>query len=203
METGDQVHFLFSDSSILELNNMGQFNCEAKSSLYFNEEFSNFDALEMLSEKQLAKLTVWTKKRFVSKKVDTETAAKLNNLLSCFNLQLDEITFSNLNQTKVFTVVEQQPEFIGGLVAMLEFLKKNMRYPAVLRKIGIDGTVYVQFLVNKDGSITNVETIRSMHPAADAEAERVIKLMPPWRPGYQNGRPVIVRFVMPIKFKVS
>lgn len=104
---------------------------------------------------------------------------------------------------KIFTVVEQQPEFQGGYEAMMNFIKKNMRYPASARRMGVDGTVYVSFVVSKDGSISEVKTIRGISADCDKEAMRVVSMMPPWKPGKQNGKPVFVRFVLPIKFKLN
>lgn len=106
-------------------------------------------------------------------------------------------------ENKIFTVVEQQPEFEGGYEAMMNFIKKNMRYPASARRMGVDGTVYVSFVVSKDGSISEVKTIRGISADCDAEAMRVVSMMPPWKPGKQNGKPVFVRFVLPIKFKLN
>jgi periplasmic protein TonB len=118
-----------------------------------------------------------------------------------FEEPAEEVVVEDDNQ--IFTVVEQQPEFEGGYEAMNNFIRKNLRYPASARRMGVDGTVYVQFVVGKDGSITEVKTIRGISADCDREAERVIKSMPPWRAGRQNGKPVFVRFVLPIKFKLS
>ena len=107
------------------------------------------------------------------------------------------------DENKIFTVVEQQPEFQGGYEAMMNFIKKNMRYPASARRMGVDGTVYVSFVVSKDGSISEVKTIRGISADCDKEAMRVVSMMPAWRPGKQNGKPVFVRFVLPIKFKLN
>ena len=107
------------------------------------------------------------------------------------------------DENKIFTVVEQQPEFQGGYEAMMNFIKKNMRYPASARRMGVDGTVYVSFVVSKDGSISEVKSIRGFQQDCDKEAMRVVSMMPPWRPGKQNGKPVFVRFVLPIKFKLN
>lgn len=107
------------------------------------------------------------------------------------------------DENKIFTVVEQQPEFQGGYEAMMNFIRKNMRYPASARRMGVDGTVYVSFVVSKDGSISEVKTIRGISADCDQEAMRVVSMMPAWRPGKQNGKPVFVRFVLPIKFKLN
>ena len=118
-----------------------------------------------------------------------------------FEEPVEEVVVEDDNQ--VFTVVEQQPEFQGGYEAMMNFIRKNMRYPASARRMGVDGTVYVQFVVGKDGAITEVKTIRGISADCDKEAERVVKMMPNWKPGRQNGKPVFVRFVLPIRFKLN
>jgi len=118
-----------------------------------------------------------------------------------FEEPVEEVVVEDDNQ--IFTVVEQQPEFEGGYEAMINFIKKNLRYPASARRMGVDGTVYVQFVVSKDGSISEVKTIRGISADCDREAERVVKAMPAWKAGRQNGKPVFVRFVLPIKFKLN
>jgi protein TonB len=103
---------------------------------------------------------------------------------------------------EIFTFVEQQPEFPGGYEAMMNFIRQNMVYPAMARRLEIDGTVHVSFIVSKDGVISDVQVLRGILKECDNEALRVIKLMPPWTPGKQNGKPVHVRFVLPLKFKL-
>lgn len=107
------------------------------------------------------------------------------------------------DENKIFMVVEQQPEFEGGYEAMMNFIRKNMRYPASARRMGIDGTVYVSFVVGKDGTINDVKVLRGISADCDKEAVRVVQMMPPWKPGKQNGKPVFVRFNLPIKFKLN
>jgi protein TonB len=106
------------------------------------------------------------------------------------------------DENEIFTVVEQQPEFAGGYEAMMNFIRKNMVYPASARRMGIDGTVHVSFLVSKTGTISEAKILRGISPDCDAEAIRVINLMPPWKPGMQNGKPAYVRFIMPLKFRL-
>lgn len=107
------------------------------------------------------------------------------------------------DENKIFMVVEQQPEFEGGYEAMQKYLAKNIKYPASARRMGIDGTVYVSFVVGKDGSISDVKVLRGISADCDKEAVRVVQAMPPWKPGKQNGKPVFVRFNLPIKFKLN
>ena len=112
-------------------------------------------------------------------------------------VQFAEATQSDNN---VFMVVEQQPEFAGGYDAMKAFLRDNIRYPEDAQKQGVDGTVYVSMIINEDGSVTDVKLLRGVSASIDAEAVRVVKMMPPWTPGKQNGQNVKVRFNIPIKF---
>ncbi len=100
-------------------------------------------------------------------------------------------------------IAEVMPEYEGGLEAMMKFLQKKIHYPRVPRQMQIEGTVYVRFLVNGDGSVSDVEVIRGIHPDCDREAMRVISMLPSWKGGSHNGRPVSVRMVLPIKFELK
>jgi protein TonB len=97
-------------------------------------------------------------------------------------------------------LLEEYPEFIGGESARIQYLKSNVKYPEIANEIGIQGTVHLEFVVEKDGKITHVKVIRGVSPEVDAEALRVVGNMPPWKPGKQRGREVRVVFNMPIKF---
>ena len=102
----------------------------------------------------------------------------------------------------VFDVVEVMPQFTGGQIAMLQYLMKNIKYPEQAVKEGIQGRVTVRFIVEKDGSISDVKPVLSVHPLLNKEAVRVVKSMPKWTPGKQNGKPVRVRFNLPVMFKL-
>jgi periplasmic protein TonB len=104
---------------------------------------------------------------------------------------------------EIFTVVEQQPEFAGGYDALATYLRANMHYPALARKMGIEGTVHVSFLISKTGAISEVKVLRGLMAECDKEAIRVVEKMPVWKPGKQNGHPVHVRLVMPLKFRLN
>lgn len=106
-------------------------------------------------------------------------------------------------EDKIYTVVEQQPEFSGGYDAMMTFIKQNMRYPANARQQGIEGTVFVSFIVGADGSVTDAKVIRGISQECDEEARRVVESFPNWIPGKQSGEPVSVRFVLPLKYKLN
>lgn len=96
--------------------------------------------------------------------------------------------------------VEMMPEFEGGDNALMEYLADNLEYPAVAKEAGIAGVVYVQFVIEKDGSVSDVKVLRGVHNLLDKEARRVIEDMPQWLPGQQNGRVVRVQFAIPIRF---
>ena len=102
----------------------------------------------------------------------------------------------------VFDVVEVMPQYPGGQIAMLKYLMENIKYPEQAMKEGIQGRVTVRFIVEKDGSISDVRPILSVHPLLNKEAVRVVESMPKWTPGKQNGKPVRVRFNLPVMFKL-
>lgn len=108
-----------------------------------------------------------------------------------------------VEEEKVFMVVEKQPSFPGGEQARMEYLSENIEYPQLARESGIQGTVYVTFVVEKDGSITDVRVLRGIGGGCDEEAIRVVKNMPKWEPGEQRGKPVRVQFNMPIRFTLQ
>ena len=100
-------------------------------------------------------------------------------------------------------IVEQKPVFPGGQKALMEFLKSNLVYPKAARDSSIQGRVMVKFTVEKDGSITDVEVVRGVHPALDEEAVRVVSMMPKWKPGTQMGDTVRTKFTLPVLFKIN
>lgn len=102
---------------------------------------------------------------------------------------------------KVYDIVEQMPEYPGGLTALMNYLRVNIRYPATAQKAGIEGRVIVSFIVEPNGSVSNVEIVRSVDTDLDQEALRVVRQMPKWNPGKRAGIPVRVRCCLPIKFK--
>ena len=100
-------------------------------------------------------------------------------------------------------MVEQKPEFPGGEAAMYKWLGDNIVYPSAASEEGVQGRVVVEFVVGKDGSISNVKVVRRRHPALDKEALRVVKAMPKWLPGRNNGQPVKVTYTLPVTFKLQ
>lgn len=104
----------------------------------------------------------------------------------------------------IFEVVEQMPEFPnGGLAGLMQFLSKNIKYPTIAQENGTQGRVTVQFVVNKDGGIVDAKVIRGVDPYLDKEALRVIGTMPKWKPGMQRGKPVRVKYTVPVMFRLQ
>ncbi len=108
-----------------------------------------------------------------------------------------------VEETKVFDVVEEMPQFPGGQAALLEYLAKNIKYPVVAEENGVQGRVIVTFVVERDGSITDVKVVKSVDPSLDKEATRVVKSMPKWQPGKQNGSAVRVKYTVPVQFRLQ
>ena len=104
---------------------------------------------------------------------------------------------------KIFASVENLPEFPGGQDKFIAYLSKNIRYPAVDRENGTQGRVILTFVVERDGSLTDIKVSRSLSPGTDAEATRVLKSSPKWKPGIQNGRPVRVQYSVPVSFALA
>ena len=106
-------------------------------------------------------------------------------------------------ENKVFDIVEQQPLFPGGPTALMKYLSENTKYPVVAQENGVQGRVTVQFVVEKDGSISDVHVLRGVDPSLDREAVRVVKSMPRWTPGKQNGITVRVNYRVPVLFRLQ
>jgi protein TonB len=122
-------------------------------------------------------------------------------------VDLDEIDYVEVEpepeEEEIFMVVEDAPEFPGGTQALLDYLRKNIKYPAICRENNIQGRVLVSFVVNKDGAIVDPEVVRGVHPSLDKEALRVIAGMPNWKPGSQRGKPVRVKYTVPVNFRLN
>ena len=105
--------------------------------------------------------------------------------------------------TKVFDVVEEMPSFPGGNGALMSYLYSNTKYPVVAQENGVQGRVIISFVVERDGSISDVKVARSVDPSLDREAQRVVKSMPRWTPGKQNGQTVRVKYTVPVVFRLQ
>lgn len=109
----------------------------------------------------------------------------------------------NEDENQIFVFVEEYPEFPNGEENLYKYLGSNIKYPHEALENGIQGTVVVKFVVEKDGSISNVKAVRKIGGGCDEEAVRVVKRMPRWKPGKQSGKPVRTEFTLPIQFKLK
>lgn len=133
------------------------------------------------------------------KNVSLKVALMMLVLLFSFMTSTAQTKKNNM----AYDVVEVMPQFPGGQTAMLKYLMENIKYPKQAMKEGIQGRVTVSFIVEKDGRVSNVRLLRSVQPSLDKEAIRVVKSMPKWTPGKHNGKPVRVRFNLPVMFKLK
>jgi protein TonB len=107
------------------------------------------------------------------------------------------------SEQTIFVIVEKMPEFPGGMQEAIKYISGNLRYPMIAQENGIQGRVSCSFVVNRDGSIVDVEIVRGVDPSLDKEALRVIASMPKWSPGEQRGKPVRVRYTLPVTFRLQ
>ncbi len=122
--------------------------------------------------------------------------------------KVEEITIAHVEEPKedihqIFTVVEENAQPKGGMSAFYSYVAKTLKYPAQARRMGIEGKVFVQFVIERDGTLTDVTFIKGIGAGCDEEAVRVVKSSPPWTPGKQRGKPVRQRYVVPITYKLQ
>ena len=114
-----------------------------------------------------------------------------------------EVEEEEVDEQQIFTIVEEQPEFPGGMAECYKWISKNLNYPTISAENGVQGRVTVNFVVNADGSIVDVKVIRGVDPYLDKEAIRVVSKMPKWKPGKQRGKAVRCSFNLPVRFKLN
>jgi protein TonB len=114
-----------------------------------------------------------------------------------------EVVEEEVVEQEIFQIVEEMPSFPGGEAKLMEFVAKNIKYPQIARETGIQGRVFVGFVVEPDGSISNVKLLRGIGGGCDEEAMRVIKSLPKWKPGKQRGKAVRVSYQIPVFFKLQ
>ena len=114
-----------------------------------------------------------------------------------------EVEEEEVEEQQIFQVVEEMPEFPGGMGDCMKWLGKNMKYPTISQENGVQGRVIVQFVVNRDGSIVDATVARGVDPYLDKEALRVVGLMPKWKPGKQRGKAVRVKYTLPVMFRLQ
>ena len=121
----------------------------------------------------------------------------------CFFFMALPMNAQSESSTKVYYEVDEMPSFPGGLNGLMTFLAQNMVYPVTAQENGVQGRVTVSFVVETDGSITDVEVARSVDPFLDREAMRIVKAMPKWTPGKKDGKPVRVKYTVPVVFRLQ
>ena len=114
-----------------------------------------------------------------------------------------EVEEEEVDEQQIFTIVEEQPEFPGGMAECYKWIGKNLNYPTISAENGVQGRVTVNFVVNADGSIVDVKVLRGVDPYLDKEAVRVVSKMPKWKPGKQRGKAVRCSFNLPVRFKLN
>lgn len=137
----------------------------------------------------------------------------VNNNLDIFDSEANNETFvevspivipkeekDEIEESQIFFIVEEMPEFPGGENALRSYIAKSIKYPIIAQENGIQGKVYVSFVVDKDGGISDAKIVRNVDPSLDKEALRVINSLPKWKPGKQRGKPVRVAYTVPISF---
>lgn len=152
-------------------------------------------------KKVIEELTVVDNEEELDDELDIDTEADEETMIEQTDIMIEEEVEEE--EPEIFMVVEQMPEFPGGQAELFKYISQNIQYPAIAKENGIQGKVFIQFVVGKDGSITNVTVLRGVDPSLDKEAVRVVKSMPKWKPGKQRGKPVYVRYQVPINFKLQ
>lgn len=130
-------------------------------------------------------------------------AVQLNDILTDAPPLEEPAPQINPEDTVIYQVVQFMPEFPGGMVELMNYISSNVRYPADALAAGIEGRVTTMFIIERDGTLSNVQILRGIDPSLDAEALRVIRSMPTWKPGYQNDKPVRTRYTVPVNFRIQ
>ena len=135
--------------------------------------------------------------------IDINAEVDQDEVIEEYVYEAPEIEEEEIVEEEVFLSVEENPEFPGGTAKLLEYVQKNLKYPMMARESDIQGKVFVGFVVEKDGSISNVRVLRGIGGGCDEEAVRVVQTLPKFKPGKQRGNPVRVQYTLPIVFKLQ
>lgn len=160
-------------------------------------------------EKDIIESPPPTTEELAGAKISTETKSGVEDDGTIFSAPPAETPTTETVVTEmkedntVFTSVEVSPSYVGGMAEMYRFLSKNINYPSAAQRSNIEGRVFISFVVEKDGSITGVEVLKGLGFGCDEEATRVVKMMPKWNAGKQNGNPVRVKFTIPVSYKLD
>ena len=135
--------------------------------------------------------------------IEIDAEVSQDEVLEEYDFTPPEIEEEEIVEAEIFKVVEEMPEFPGGAAKMMEFIQKNIKYPMMARESDIQGRVFVNFVVEPDGSITNVTVMRGIGGGCDEEALRVVQSMPNWKPGKQRGKAVACKYTVPVSFRLQ
>ena len=187
-------------------SNLGDLNMEE----VFEEEIENTfeeeqppeeEIIEEEPEQVIEELVVVEDDKEVDK-IEMNSEADENTRTSTSIISTEEVFVEEEVEPIAFAVVEDKPVFPGGDAALMKFIADNTKYPEIAKENGIQGRVFIQFVIDKTGRVTKVQVAKGVDPYLDAEAKRVVAMLPNWSPGKQRGKAVPVTFVVPINFKL-
>ncbi len=150
--------------------------------------------------KQVTQIKIVSNDVKINDNVDIDVNANMNTTVAKYTPPVED---EDVQQQQIFVVVEHMPEFPGGMGALMKYLATHINYPALAKESGIQGRVFINFVVEPNGSIDHVKVLRGIGGGCDEEAVRVVKSMPKWIPGKQRGKPVRVSFNLPVKFTLE
>ena len=150
--------------------------------------------------KQVTQIKIVSNDVKINDNVDIDVNANMNTTVAKYTPPVED---EDVQQQQIFVVVEHMPEFPGGMGALMKFLATHINYPALAKESGIQGRVFINFVVEPNGAIDHVKVLRGIGGGCDQEAVRVVKSMPKWIPGKQRGKPVRVSFNLPVKFTLE
>ena len=152
---------------------------------------------------QVTQIEIVDNEEDIEDEIEIDAEVSQDEVLEEYDFAPAEIEEEEIVEAEIFKVVEVMPEFPGGAAKMMEYIQKNMKYPMMARESDIQGRVFVNFVVEPDGSISNVAVLRGIGGGCDEEAVRVVQSMPKWNPGKQRGTAVRCAFTVPIIFKLQ
>lgn len=151
--------------------------------------------------KQTTQIEIVKNDEVVEDKLDINAEVEQNEVIEEY--VAPEVEEEEIKEEEIFVIVEEMPSFPGGDVKMMEYLAKNIKYPQMARESGIQGRVFINFVVEPDGHVSNVKVIRGIGGGCDEEAVRVVKAMPKWKAGKQRGKAVRVSYNLPVNFRLQ
>lgn len=154
-------------------------------------------------DKEMKSIEELNEKKDIQISIATVEGTNDKNAVDIAELKEHKVIVEEKEPEKPFVSVEQMPQFPGGDSELMKFIGSNLKYPTIAAENGIEGRVVIRFVVGKDGNVSDVQVVRSLDPSCDKEAVRVVKTMPKWVPGKQNGRNVPVYYTLPVLFKLQ